>query len=305
MDKARVNLDTFDDVVSIVPYLVGFVPEESAVLIVVQDRQVQVTARFDIEFATPEGVRDIWSKLRFRFPSSKAFTLMYSEDRQKAEAAMRSALEVIGDCSAGAGVVAGHVWISEDGRIGRVDTATPAVATVVAEGMQGAGLRRSDLVASFASADDDGTDLPEPVGQLQAEAIVTEFLDSWDGETLPDRETARRLGNAALRTAGWTTVIRRYHEDNAEAMLRLWRSVVNQTPSDLAGGTLGLAGLAGWLTGEGSIATVAMDRMEAKFGQTGMWGLLDMIVTEAYPPGAWTEILGMLPSAEALMTSYS
>ena len=44
----RVRITNPDEFAQIVPYLVGFTPEESLVIVVIDDHQVQVTARADL-----------------------------------------------------------------------------------------------------------------------------------------------------------------------------------------------------------------------------------------------------------------
>ena len=52
----RFRLDSPADMAQLVPYLVGFTPEESLVIVVIDDHQVQVTARADLAEMRQPGV---------------------------------------------------------------------------------------------------------------------------------------------------------------------------------------------------------------------------------------------------------
>ena len=77
----RFRLDSPADMAQLVPYLIGFTPEESLAIVAIADNQVQVTARADLtdmqQWGAPENLLDrIWAQ----FPDANAFLIAYTQD---------------------------------------------------------------------------------------------------------------------------------------------------------------------------------------------------------------------------------
>ena len=74
----RLRVETPSDIVELVPYLLGFAPQESVVILVIQAGVVQVTARADIAELEPAGAaEDVVDRIWHRFPDADAYLLAY------------------------------------------------------------------------------------------------------------------------------------------------------------------------------------------------------------------------------------
>ena len=71
-------MHNIDDLIGLVPYLIGFHPEESLVVIVIEDGRVQVTARVDLAVVSGRGSPEaLVSRLFDRYPAAVAWFIAY------------------------------------------------------------------------------------------------------------------------------------------------------------------------------------------------------------------------------------
>lgn len=69
------------DVPDLIPYLMGYTPQESLVIVVLQDQETRGIARVDIADMKPPGaVEDLMNRIWRRFQGADAFLLAYTED---------------------------------------------------------------------------------------------------------------------------------------------------------------------------------------------------------------------------------
>ena len=177
----------------------------------------------------------------------------------------------------------------------------PLVITV--EAMLDSAAGSSDLDDQVAAAIDK---LPRPGDTAEIIALTGELIS----RNLPQGagpSAGRLSAEAAIQLAVLAQVpearqvaMLSMTNDTAPQHLQLWRAVVNQTPSYGAEAPLFLAGMAGWLSGDGAIAQVALKRSleaPAPESQPRMGRLLDDILQNVVPPNEWRGIRAQMLAA--------
>jgi hypothetical protein len=122
-------------------------------------------------------------------------------------------------------------------------------------------------------------------------AWVTELVErhSRDGTVPSDRETARLLRgmlDPTVRDAACSGLCRA----TARAQVGFWTEVVRRSPEPLLAGPAALWALAAWQAGHGALAWCALDRCVDVEEEYPLAGLLGRVLTEALPPDAWVGI---------------
>lgn len=294
---ARLAVRSVDDLVGLVPYLIGFHPRESLVAIVLREGRVEVTARVDLEaVACPDGLAYLVEALFSRFPDAEAWFLAYSDDAE-------AAWDVLAGCAALSGVirlarviqVGADQWRADDpeGETGPV--------RVSAAGLQAAVLgltalaSREELEARVAGPGDD------EVGELCElfERVATEVAEL-------DGRSRRRLLTRLVRRGGgrcradWVRLavlvadpdaalgqLAALRPGAAEHLVAVWTQVVRHCLVPYLPTPLGLLGMAAWLTGDGAMTTVCLERIGRLHADHPLAALLDHIVSDVLPPSQW------------------
>ena len=297
------------EVAQVVPHLLGFKPEESLVILVLEQGRIQVTARIDIDAAQPPDQAEhlidrIWS----RFPDADALAIAYTNQPRTGWDLLRRCQTHLGPhTDTSLMLISGQTWHTPDGQTGTVDRYGPLAAEATLQGLPVLP-SRTELDARFASATITGDLLAqvEPaLASLPAHddtpALISLAADLIN-QHLPTpnlgRTTSRIDTPAALQLAVVTQnpavrdlALLSMTGTNAEQHLRLWRDVVNQTPNVIAEAPLFLAGMAAWLTGDGASAVVALERSQAAArSDRQVSGLLDALIDQVVPPSAWPDM---------------
>jgi hypothetical protein len=302
----RLAVRTVDDLVGLVPYLIGFPPRDSLVVIVLCEGRVEVTARVDLaEMAAPDGLAYLFGRLFSRFPAAETWCLAYSDDEQLA-------WDVLSGCAVLCGAIrlarVVHVgsdgWRADspDGECGSAGVSATAVEAVV----MGLPVRRSraELQALVAGPDDaDVDDLFELF-----ERIVTEVDEL-------SRRSQRRLLHRLLRRSGergradWVRLavlvakpetavglLSGLQSEDAAHLVTVWTQVVRHCLVPYLPTPLGLLGMAAWLTGDGAMAAVCLERIGRIDPGGPMADLLGLIIAEVVPPTSWPDCRSELVS---------
>lgn len=287
----------------IIPYLVGFTPQESLVISAIQDGRIQVTARVDLADVLPGGAAEnlldrIWS----RFPDADAHAVAYTADHE-------TAWKLLARCDAWlpygcqAMVIDANTWHTPDGASGTIDPYGTLAAQATYHGLQRLG-SRADLETRFTSApDSDQLDLhlgkalvtlPYPGDTSQLVELTHDLL----ARNLPST-SAMSVGDAVqlsvlaqdpdVRDLALVSISR----DNATDHLKLWQGVIQASPAYGADMSLYLAGMAAWISGDGASATIALERsLAAEPQHVGPHParLLEGIIDNVIPPTAWDSL---------------
>ncbi len=312
-DIPRLRMQHPGEVAELIPYLVGFTPEESLVVIVTRNGRVEVTARADLDgIQQPGATEDLLDRIWSRFPDSDAFLVAYTEDHTAGWNTLhRADAHLAGLADRQTMLVDGDTWELPDGETGTIDPAGQIATQAANYGLK---LRpsRSDLQAAFASAPDSDQlagrvgavldTLPRPRDTEAILRLTADLLHRHLPEPADDPRQAAahvplddaiKLAVLAQNPSAQSFAVLSITRDNAPEHLALWRDVVNQVPEYGAEAPLYLAGMAAWVSGDGASAVVALDRsVDLSRGEqpTGQVRLLSQLIDQVVPPSTWEAI---------------
>lgn len=313
-DMPRLRLTSPGDIAQLVPHLLGFPPEESLVLVVVDSGVVAVTARVDLaEVQSQRNLEQLLGRIWARFPGAGAIAMTYTSDHDAGwDTLARVDAHLPWQADRQLMLVDGDTWHVPGGYTGTVDEHGVVAAEAREAGLQKLE-RRSDLAARLASAeatDELSDEISAVLDRLPAPGdsrrLVKEF-SSLLATNLPRPGTARTAlstedaiamailsQNPAVRDVALLSMTR----ETARQHLQLWCEVVNQTPAYGAERPLLLAGMAAWISGEGALATMALQRAEQAVlpGDPAGVDLLSHVIDQVVPPSTWD---GLRPEALA------
>lgn len=304
-DSLRVT--TIDDLLGLVPSLLKFHPEESLVLLAVQQNRVEVTARVDIVgVQTVDGVRVALAGVWRRFPHADYVSVAYAADQEQGWRALESLRLALppraGLCALHSDGVRWYADPTDDGTpYDARSSRTAAEATL--QGMPVHPSRES-LRASVASG--------------RNEALV---LAAWrralgrrvDADALTEEAQALLTASPDLLTADQVALLtlaleqQEFIDDavlstcrqNAEQRLAFWAQVVRGVPDECAGLPWVLVGLTGWVSGDGALQVVGVEEAQARGVEDGWVRMLDIVNQLVLPPQHWEEMrLAQLVGAE-------
>ena len=312
MPEPTITVRSPSDIAQLVPYLVGFTPEESLVLVVVDRGRIQVTARADLaDLARPGEAEGLVGRIWHRFPDAEGLVVGYSAHP---DAAASVAERCIAAMPAGAAImsmtVTGDTWTTADGSHGPVDPYGPTAAAATVTGMSHRG-RRSDLEALFEPApltdqlvDQIDTQIRQLNDPTYAASMVARTRDLIDAH-LP-HPAHQPLGQAAAvelallvhQEDPQRVAVLSLTPDTAAAHLALWRDVISQVPAEIAENPLVIAGMAAWLDGDGASAAITAERaarltddgISRVTGRPSLVGGLEAIIDTVTPPSMWPGI---------------
>ncbi len=297
------------EVAQVVPHLLGFQPEESLVILVLEAGRIQVTARIDLDAAQPPGEAEhLIDRIWGRFPDADAFAIAYTNQPTAGWDLLRRCETHLGPAvESTVMLVAADTWHTPDGQYGPVDRFGPLAAEATLQGLPVLP-SRAELDARFASApltrelldqvEPALSTLPAhddtPALVARAAALIDQNLPRPGPGPANDRigvSDALSLAVLAKNPAVRDVALLSMTADNADQHLRLWRDVVNRTPRVVAEAPLFLAGMAAWITGDGASAVVALERSQscALPGQHCS-AVLDALIDQVVPPSAWPDL---------------
>ncbi len=298
------------EVAQLVPHLIGFQPEESLVIMVLQQGRIEVTARADIaDVQRPGRAEELLDRIWNRYPDADAYLMAYTHDQAAGWHLLQRCKDHLPPlANSQTMLVHAETWHTGDDRSGVVDRHGRAAAEAAYHGLSVLE-RRSDLHAQFTSAENTAelrevadqalAALPEPLNH----AAVVETVRALIARNLTDpgqegltgtpmsQLDAMQLSALVATTPGRQVALLSMTRDNAEQHLQLWRTVINQTAAGVSQTPLHLAGMAAWITGDGATADIALERAQAAPRPgTPPFVLLDALIDNVVPPYRWTEL---------------
>jgi len=110
------------------------------------------------------------------------------------------------------------------------------------------------------------------------------------GDAALSTEDAGRLlvlvAGVPLRDVAWAEMTR----EDATRHVELWRDLVRRSPADLLPAPAALLAFAAWLAGQGALAWCALDRCTAVEPGYSMAECIALLLEHAVPPSVWTPI---------------
>jgi hypothetical protein len=310
-----------------VPYILGFHPEDSLVLLTLGGADNRVHARADLpeDSADMADLVDSLVAMARRNGVGRAVIVAYSADAVRADtvhSALRRAL-----VRAGVEVVLairadGSRWYGLGGPDGRCDSDAgtpydvsthPFTAQSVFDGQVVLGSRReledslrgtnADEIAAVGRAADRAMDRfvrvapgPEKPWTLQGARAHLVAEGHWVAQRVRrflrdgirlDVADLGRLLVAIVAIEVRDVAWAEMSHENADQHVALWRDVVRRSPEELLAAPAALLGFAAWLTGDGALAWCAVSRCQAAEPEYSLAGLLTQALAGAVPPSSW------------------
>ncbi len=299
-----------EDVLAVVPVVLGFVPHDSVVMLTFGARS-PFHARVDLPppEEVPEAVAALLDPAR-RHGVRRVVFVLYSGDARfagRVGGELVTAFETAGVEVIEALRADGRRWFplvpgrgrgSADGVPYEV-SAHPFAAQAVVDGRVTHGSRDA-LAASLArqpervTAVDAAADRSRAAQQPAAEAAwlrATLVRHLAAGSVPDDVGAARLLGglrDLALRDVAWALMDR----DSARDHVAFWTDLVRRSPAGLLAAPAALLGFSAWLAGHGALAWCAVDACREADPAYGLADIVAQLLEHAVPPTAWGADLG-------------
>lgn len=293
------------DLLGVIPHLLGFHPEESMVLIVVDESLVQLTARADLLDLRPPGHLELLiDKMLIRWPAAAMWLVAYTAAEADGWRLLERAREHLG------GALAGDLICVDGARYRVGDAAGPvfphdptATSTAAAATVHGLQARPSRSMLTQLVRPD-----PREVGRSeQAWFRSLERALAVDPDRRPE-ELMAALGCALSDPAGvsreelaWLGLmindpfardraVLSLERPQAQAWVQLWTRVVRACPQGTQDQPLAILALAAWVNGDGALQSVCLEEMDALGITPGLKNLLEGLNAAVAPPSDWDEL---------------
>lgn len=310
-----------EDVLSAVPYLLKFHPEKSLVLLLLSGRRLLVTARLGIEphLGGPDActVARYVRQLCAEHGADGVLLIGYVRDPEWGSALVADIVSQLDAFPVHTALVTdGSRWWSclcehedwepcncqdTEGTPYDVTTTTVAAEAVLA-GLSVLPDRETLARSVNGPADREARRAATAV----LEGVLQHVCDLSDEqrrdrmallverhclgrEPLTDRECAE-LAVLAYDGPVRDVAVGRMRQEDAAAHVELWHRVVARTVAPFESAPLCLLGLAAWISGNGALQVVCMERAEAINPDYSLLQILDQINARALPPSAWEEL---------------
>ena len=304
----RVTVSRPADFLGLVPYLLGFVPHESLVLLLIRDRQVALTARIDLPpLGQADAVVEQFVQLSGQAGATGMLLFAYAVEPEPARTLLQTLADELGRyglvdallvgperwwslmCSAGCCPSTGTVY----------DLAShPLAAEAVYAGLTAASGRDGieaqvsgppaadfELVQTLTrQVHSEVAALSRSDRQELVAALVRGFLA--EPRRLDDLTCARLavlVADITVRDVAWALMSRAEAEQHGD----LWGQVVARAVAPWEAAPLCLLGMAAWISGNGALQNCCADRAHRVDPHYSMATLLDDISQQALPPSCW------------------
>ena len=309
LGKARITLSQPGDLLGVVPYLVGFHPEESVVAVMLRSGRVVLTIRVDVP--PTSGAADLAGQIARLVAQHGAHHLVligYSINPQVRELLMEMAWELTPSGLQDVFFVDGQRWWSlmctsgccpPDGQP-YDPRSSPVAAQAVYAGLAARPDRRALEADVSGPAEAEHPELSRLVGQespyidglapaerrdLKRTIIATSLAQ----QAPPDDRTCTRLGLLAreveARDVAWAMISGK----DAEQHRQVWARVVARTVPPLEAAPLCLLGFCAWICGDGAMMNCCIERVSDVDPNYSFGQLLARISQQALPPRLWEE----------------
>ena len=309
----RLKVRRPDELLAIIPYLIGFHPDESVVAVFVRSGRIMLMARMDVpaESASDE-LADRIDGLATQHKAHSLALVAYSAASLPANRLLTRLMDRLSMHKLTDVLYVGHGrWWSlscgdECCPLGGTPfdpSSHPMSAAAVFAGL-GARADRRELEASLSGPPQ--TELPRlealadalhsELAQLDdpsaSVGLLASIVEAGSGGRVLDEQNCLLLGilltDIALRDLAWALI----STINAEDHVRLWGSVVAQVPRTLAPAPLCLLGMAAWLSGAGALLNCCCERLAQVAPEYSMGRLLAEVSERALPPSLWQQMGG-------------
>ena len=302
---------SLSDLLGVVPHLLGFHPDESMVLIVIEHGHVLMTARTDLVDVGPEPHLELMiDRMLLRWPAAAVWLVCYSSDERSAWTMLDRGGRHLGDALAGDLICVSGEHYRVRNRFGPRFAYDPAATATAAEatlyGLQARPSRASLARVLRASPEESAliedawceaverfTALPKD----QRGDVLLSVLQR--GLTEPARVELSELawiGALVTDPDARDRVVLSLRNEAAESWVSLWTRVVRACPHGEQQQPLAVLALAAWADGEGALQSVCLEELDAQGARPGLYGLLNELNSAMVPPTEWPWIRAELQS---------
>lgn len=290
---------SLDDLLDVIPSLLGFHPEESLVMVLIESKRVRVTARLDLDVTdSVDGARAALAPLWCEFPGADVFAVAYADDPDRAWAALAVACRLV---PCGRRCTVSYV----DGERSYASRADPGVpydpsrSALAAEATY-RGLRvlpgRSSLQALVEPAHDQGQvtraedalRLEQPEETFARAFTLVEARMATPGPVTALEAASLGLAASCPEFADW--VVAGIAIVDADRAVALWSSVVRATTVETGASASVILGMAAWIRGDGALLNICLERAEAMGADSRWFRFADVARRVCLPPSAWEEV---------------
>lgn len=120
-------------------------------------------------------------------------------------------------------------------------------------------------------------------GRWVQERVRRHLLDGAPLDTADVGRLLTVLVSTEVRDVAWAEMTR----DDARRHVELWRDVVRRAPREVLAAPAALLAFAAWLAGDGALAWCALDRVKEADPDYTMAGLVEKALVCAVPPSTW------------------
>jgi len=298
----RLRAATPAQLVAALPYLFGFVPHESVIVLGLDERRVEVAARVDAAVVLGAGfnAEPLRQLLPSLAPRWRVIAVGWMADAAAAQRAVDLASSAIGGAdqtiivSGGRCRADGGAWKACPGAIAEAETAgltpLPNRAALVARvaGAPGPDAERRWAVACEAIDE-------APVSRRQQRAAELSAQGLHMPQTLSFQEhieLAALVRDGAVRDVLWDDLT----WETAKRHIDLWCAVVRAVPDEGAPAALGMLGMAAWVAGDGALQVCCLERGLAIAPEHSLLRLVETINILGVHPKMWAELRRSLTS---------
>jgi Domain of unknown function (DUF4192) len=301
-----------DDLLAIIPYLIGFYPSEDLVAVFIKSGRVWLAARTDMPPESAGGELAEWLDAVAKREEADALALVaYSAASLPAHRLLTRLMDRLAEHQLTDVLYVGHGrwWSLTCGEeccpLSGTPydlTAHPMTAAAVFAGL-GVRANRRELEASVSGppeaeqprllelAEDLLAELEPFDSHVAAGQLLVSIIDSAmaDPSGLDERSClllSLLVNNIYVRDMAWARISNR----NAEEHIRLWGSVVSRVPLELSAAPLCLLGMAAWVAGDGGLVNCCWERVSQVHPHYSMGKLLGDIGERGIPPSLWQEL---------------
>ncbi len=306
-----------EDLLALVPYLLGFRPTQSLVAVLIDQARVQLSARVDLPGPGAEAEAELVAcvqQLIDRHRPEALVLIAYCTERERAEPFLvRQRHELTGVSIVDVLVVDGRRWWSlscTGGCCPAQGTPVGSEAHPLAAAAVFAGLRaldhREDVAAQIAGPAPEawaGTraqadELAAPLRRLghkqRRRRMATEVVAGLQDSAGADGDRLTRLALLAREVGARDVACALITRAQAQQHLLLWHRVVAQVPPELATAPLCLLGVAAWAAGEGALLNCCYERVLGLDPAYSMGQLLADVASRGLPPASWDALAAQL-----------
>lgn len=265
------KVGSLEEALCAVPYLLGFHPSESLVLVFIEAGRVRLTARVDLtDAADPGPLWELLSRAFGRFEDAELLAVAYAGDHDLADRILGEIECGLDSTSLLAAVVVddGRWWFSGlpdvPGGSYRPDTSAVAAEAVV-NGLaaQRSRAKLTELVTQPASADcgelarlfEDTRSQAGGIDTCWADELVLRLTRALGAGAASSHAELAWLGVLASEPTARDAAARSITCADAREHFELWAAVLRICPTHWRHGPLTILGLAAWVCGEGAIQT--------------------------------------------------